>query len=89
MPFKNAQVMAQDVGAFLVKARDALAKTEAFQHRLVNDADFAALWDKDSAAALREMGIDPEARQEMGYGPYDEGAQCKWCTTPNGNACHC
>nr|WP_310524839.1 hypothetical protein [Polymorphobacter sp.] len=89
MPLKSAQIMSADVGDFLVRAREALRITEAFQKRLVDDAEFAALWDRDSAAALKAAGIDPEARQAMGFGPYDEGAQCNWCITPNGNSCHC
>lgn len=89
MPLKSAQVMSADVGAFLERAREALKVTEAFQRKLVEDSEFAALWDRDSAAALRAVGINPEARQELGLGPYDDGAQCKWCITPNGNSCHC
>jgi hypothetical protein len=89
MPLKSAQVMSADVAAFLARAREALKTTEAFQRRLAEDAEFAALWERDSAAALRAAGIDPEARQEVGFGPYAEGAQCNWCITPNGNSCHC
>jgi hypothetical protein len=30
----------------------------------------------------------------MGRGPYpdkdaEDGPECNWCITPNGNACHC
>jgi hypothetical protein len=89
MPIKSAQVMATDVGVFVERARAALATTEAFQKRLTTDAEFAALWDRDSAAALREAGIDPEARQEVGFGPYSSGPECNWCITPLGNTCHC
>lgn len=89
MPLKSAKIMSADVGAFLDRARQALQVTEAFQKRLIEDADFAALWERDSAAALKAAGIDPEARQQVGFGPYSEGAQCNWCITPNGNSCHC
>ena len=89
MTVKSASVMANDVAGFLVRAKEALRVTEEFQRRLTDDSEFAALWERDSAGALREAGIDPEARQEMGMPPYSEGPECNWCTTPNGNACHC
>lgn len=89
MALKSASVMAADVASFIERAKAAIVISENFQKRLVDDPDFARLWDSDSAAALRLAGIDPEARQEMGMGPYDEGAQCNWCITPNGNTCHC
>ncbi len=89
MPIKSAQVMANDVGSFLEKARVAIKTTEDFQKRLLDDTAFAELWERDSAAALREAGIDPEARQEVGLPPYENGPECNWCITPNGNTCHC
>jgi len=40
---------------------------------------------------LRSVGIDPEARQEVGMAAFDDagGAQCFWCTTPSGSLCKC
>ena len=74
MALKTASVMAADVATFLENAKAAIVVTENFQRRLVEDSEFAKLWDEDSAAALRLAGIDPEARQEMGFGPYEDGA---------------
>lgn len=89
MPLKSAQEKLKDTEAFLMNAKKAIAQLEEVKRRLESDATFRKLWDTDSAEALRQVGIDPEARHEMGLGPYEEGAQCKWCVTPQGNACHC
>jgi hypothetical protein len=89
MNVKPAKVMASDLGNFLQKAADAIAKIEAFKERLETDPDFQALWEADSAKALLAMGIDPDARMEVGEEPYVMGPRCDWCVTPNGNACHC
>jgi hypothetical protein len=89
MNVKPAKVMASDLGNFLQKATDAIARIEAFKERLETDPDFQALWEADSAKALLAMGIDPDARMEVGGEPYVMGPRCDWCVTPNGNACHC
>lgn len=89
MAVKPASVMANDLSDFLKKAAVATKKIEDFKTRLENDAEFQKLWENDSAKALIEMGIDPDARTEVGEQPYIMGPRCDWCITPNGNACHC
>ncbi|WP_375289323.1 hypothetical protein [Qipengyuania sp.] len=89
MTVKTAKVMAADLGEFRKKAEAALEKIEAFQKRLETEPEFQALWESDSAQALKVMGIDPEARQEVGREAYVLGPECDWCITPKGNACHC
>lgn len=89
---RPAAEMAERVDAKLDKIQSALAQLETFRDRLRNDSEFQNLWNSDSAAALREVGIDPDARTEMGYPPYDDperGPMCEMCWTPNGNLCHC
>ena len=89
MPVKSAAEKLQDTIAFLENAKTAITQIEEMRRLLETDEEFRKLWDADSAAALRQVGIDPDSRQEMGLGPYAEGARCDWCVTPNGNACHC
>jgi hypothetical protein len=89
---RPAAEMADNADALLANVQDALAKIKEFSERVRSDEEFAQLWDTDSAAALRQVGIDPDARRELGYEPYDDklrGPECMWCVTPNGNACHC
>jgi hypothetical protein len=89
MPVKSAAEKLQDTTAFLDNAKTAIAQIEEMRRLLETDEEFRKLWEADSAAALRQVGIDPESRQEMGLGAYEEGPRCDWCVTPNGNACHC
>lgn len=89
MPVKSADEKLQDTVTFLDNAKAAIAQIEEMKRLLETDQEFRKLWEADSAAALRQVGIDPESRQDMGLGPYAEGARCDWCVTPNGNACHC
>ncbi len=89
MPVKSAHEKLQDTIAFLDNAKAAIAQIEEMRRLLETDEEFRKLWEADSAAALRQVGIDPEARQEMGFGPYEEGALCNNCITPQGKACHC
>lgn len=86
---KNADEKLANTIEFLPNARRAIAQIEEVERLLRDDEDFRNLWNTDSAAALRQVGIDPDARMEMGRGPYAEGPECEWCVTPNGNACHC
>ena len=89
MAVKPADVMASDLGAFLEKAAAAAKQIEDFKARLESDPAFQKLWEQDSAKALTEMGINPDARMEVGEEPYVMGPRCDWCITPKGNACHC
>lgn len=91
---KNADEKLADTVEFVPNARRAIAQFEEVEHLLRDDVTFRNLWNTDSAAALRQVGIDPDARVEMGLGPYPDkdskdGPECNWCITPNGNACHC
>ena len=70
MPVKSADDKLQDTIAFLENARTAIAQIEEMKRLLQTDEEYRKLWEADSAAALRQVGIDPEARQEMGLGPY-------------------
>ena len=70
MPVKSADDKLQDTIAFLENARTAIAQIEEMKRLLETDEEYRKLWEADSAAALRQVGIDPEARQEMGLGPY-------------------
>jgi hypothetical protein len=86
---KNADEKLASTIEFLPNARQAIAQIEEVERLLRDDADFRNLWNTDSAAALRQVGIHPDARIEMGRGPYTDGPECEWCITPIGNACHC
>jgi|GEM_PF-3133121 hypothetical protein len=69
----------------------ALGQLEAVHKLLRDDSAAQALWLTDTKAVLRSVGIDPEARQEVGMAAFDDagGAQCFWCTTPSGSLCKC
>ncbi|MCX6880859.1 MAG: hypothetical protein NTW21_44720 [Verrucomicrobia bacterium] len=86
---KTAAEKLNDLKAFLPNAKRAIEMTEKFAQLLETDPAFQRLWESDSAAALRQVGIDPEARAEMGLPPYSKGPECNWCITPHGKACHC
>jgi hypothetical protein len=89
MPAKSAQEKIQDLKQFIPNARKAITQFEELLRRMESDEGFRTLWETDSAKALEAVGIDPEARQEMGMEPYDRGPECNNCITPQGNACHC
>jgi hypothetical protein len=89
MPVKSAAEKLQDTIAFLDTAKASIAQIQGMRRLLETEDEFRKLWEADSAAALRQVGIDPASRQEMSLGSYAEGARCDWCVTPNGNACHC
>ena len=89
MALKSAQEKIQELKVFIPNARKAVAQFEELLRRMESDESFRTLWDTDSAEALKAVGIDPEARAEMGKGSYAEGPECNYCITPNGNACHC
>ncbi len=87
---KTAAEKLNDLKVFIPNAKRAIELTENFAKLLETDPAFQRLWESDSAAALRQVGIDPDARIAMGYPPYSErGPECNWCITPQGNACHC
>jgi hypothetical protein len=86
---KTAKQKLKDLKTFLPNAKRAIEQTEKFAQLLETDPAFQKLWEKDSAAALRKVGINPDARMEMGLPPYEKGPECNWCITPEGNACHC
>ena len=88
-PIKSAEEKIADLRLFIPKATNAILQFQALLTRLETDSDFRKLWNRDSGAALSAVGIDPEARRELGLGPYEDGAQCVNCITPGGNACHC
>lgn len=88
-PIKSAEEKIADLHLFIPKATNAILQFQALLTRLETDSDFRKLWNRDSGAALSAVGIDPEARRELGLGPYEDGAQCVNCITPGGNACHC
>jgi hypothetical protein len=69
-------------------AKKAVEQFEALLARLEAEEDFRKLWNTDSAKALMAVNIDPQARQEIGLGPYERGPECNNCITPMGNACH-
>ena len=89
MPVKSADQMLAQLKIFLPNMRAAILQYEELEQKFEADPDFRDLWERDSAAALRAVGINPDARTEMGLEPYDQGPRCDWCTTPLGNACHC
>jgi uncharacterized ferritin-like protein (DUF455 family) len=89
MPVKSADEMLKSTVSFLDKLRKAVAQLEEMKRRLEGDAEFRKLWETNSAAALRQVGINPDARMEVGLEAYEKGPRCDWCVTPNGNACHC
>jgi hypothetical protein len=91
---KNADEKLASTVEFLPLARRAIGQIEEVERLLRDDEAFRNLWNTDSAAALRQVGIDPDARMEMGRGPYPDkdakdGPECDWCITPMGNLCHC
>jgi hypothetical protein len=86
---KTAKQKLKDLKTFLPNAKRAIKQTEKFAKLLETDSAFQKLWKEDSAAALRKVGINPDARMEMGLPPYKNGPECNWCITPQGNACHC
>ena len=86
---KTAAEKLKDSKTFLENAKRATKLLERFTELLETDPLFQRLWEKDSAAALRQVGIDPQARMEMGLPPYEKGPECNWCYTPLGNLCHC
>lgn len=88
MPVKSAKEKLRDLSTFIPNAKKAIAKFELLAKRL-EEPEFQKLWESDPAAALRAVGIDPEARQEMGLPAYEKGPRCDNCITPSGNACHC
>jgi hypothetical protein len=77
--------------AFLENAKLAIKKIEEFRQKLESDGEFQKLWESDKDAALKEVGIDPDARKEFGTMLSDrqKGPECVTCITPLGNACHC
>ena len=89
MPAKSAQEKIQELKVFIPNAKQAIAKFEELLRRMESDERFRTLWETNSAEALEAVGIDPEARIEMGKEAYAEGPECNYCITPNGNACHC
>lgn len=89
MTGKSAKQKIKDLDTFLSNSKRAIDQLTELKRRLETDEGFRQLWESDSAAALKAVGIDPEARQEMGYPPYSKGPECINCITPNGNACHC
>ena len=89
MAVKSAQEKIQDLKVFIPNAKIAIAQFEEFLGKMEADASFRRLWETDSAAALRTVGINPDSRMEMGYEEYAQGPECNNCITPLGNACHC
>jgi hypothetical protein len=89
---KTAKQKLKTLKVFLKNAKRAIKLTEKLAERLETDPAFQRLWETDSAAALRKVGIDPDARMEMGLPPYKDpskGHECNNCITPMGHACHC
>ncbi|MDT5355546.1 MAG: hypothetical protein QOJ56_4078 [Mycobacterium sp.] len=76
---KNADEKLATIVEFLPIARRAIGQIEEFERLLRDDEEFRNLWNTDSAAALRQVGIDPDARVEMGRGPYPDKDAC--CVT--------
>jgi hypothetical protein len=86
MQVKPATEKLRDTIAFLDNAKKAMEQIEEMRRRLESDKSFCQLWEMDSAQALRQVGINPEARTEIGKEPYVRGPECVWCITPHGNA---
>jgi hypothetical protein len=86
---KSADEMAASLKEFIPKAKRAIEQFESLQRKLETDAEFRRLWESDSAQALKRVGINPDARMEVGLPPYSRGPECNWCVTPKANACHC
>ena len=89
MPKKTASQKLEDLKIFIPNAKKAISQFEELMNRLESDKEFCKLWEEDSSQALVQVGINPDARMEMGYEEYSKGPQCNNCVTPNGNACHC
>ena len=91
MAVKSAAHMQQTLDAIIPTLTSPVAKTQAaaLKRLFESDPGFHALWEKDSATALKKAGVDPDSRMEMGMEPYERGPECNWCTTPKGNLCHC
>jgi hypothetical protein len=92
MAIKPAKQKLQELNEYLPNLKKAIQQFEDMRTRLEQDEAFCKLWETDSAAALRAVGINSDARMEMGLPPYDDaerGPRCDWCVTPKGNACHC
>ncbi len=89
MAVKPAKQMASELAQFIGNVRRSIQQLEDLQRRLETDATFRKAWESDSAKALRTVGINPDARMEVGRGAYERGPECTWCITPKGNACHC
>ena len=85
MAVKAPELVVQDLEKFITNAKKALRQCEELKRRLESDENFKKLWEKDSGKALTEVGINPDARKEMGLPPYEKGPRCDWCITPNGN----
>jgi hypothetical protein len=74
------------------KAAAAIKKLETLRNKWKNDPEFRKLYETDFMAALEKVGIDLNARTEMGLPPLEKGkvpADSKSCITPQGNACLC
>ena len=89
MAMKSAAEEIAYLKTFIPNAKKAIAQFEEMQRLLETQEEFRKLWESNSADALRQVGINPDARVEMGKEPYPEGVQCNYCITPQGNACHC
>jgi hypothetical protein len=80
------------VNEFVPKAATAIRKLETLRDKLKNDPEFRKLYETDFIAALEKVGIDPNARTEMGLPPLEKDkipSDSHSCITPNGNACLC
>jgi hypothetical protein len=86
MTKKTAKQKLEELKGFIPNAKKAIAQFENLKTKLETDDKFCKLWDSDSAEALRQVGINPEARVEMGLPPYSKGPECHNCITPQGNA---
>jgi hypothetical protein len=92
MAIKSAEEKLRELNEYVPNLRTAVQQFEEMRTRLEQDESFRKLWETDSAAALRAVGINPDARMEMGLPRYDDaehGPECNLCITPMGNACHC
>jgi hypothetical protein len=89
---RSAERDIQVVEDFIPKAEAAIKKLGTLRDKLKNDSEFRKLYETDFMTALEKIGIDPNARTEMGLPSLEKGkipADSKNCITPQGNACVC
>jgi uncharacterized ferritin-like protein (DUF455 family) len=86
MAIKSAKEKLGELRTFIPNVKKAIKQFEELKRRLETEEGFRKLWETNSAEALRQVGINPNARMEVGLDKYSKGPRCDWCITPQGNA---